>query len=184
MINKDSVILKVYNKYRTMRMRRFLTEELFPLILITGITYIISIIYRFLAVLLFYSPFSLSLVFERLYENRYTWGNSKYLSSLIYAPVFETLFFVFFIHILVKNVTSSRAFFVFFSAVFFGLSHFVTGGWYLVFSAMIGGSLFAHYYLVNINRGSVLRAYIHVVLFHSLFNLLQIFQAKVLLNIW
>jgi hypothetical protein len=137
-----------------------------------------------MAVSLFYSPFNISLVFERSYENLYTWGNSKYLSALIYAPVFETLFFVFFIHILVKNVTSSRTFFVFFSATFFGLSHFIAGGWYLVFSAMIGGSLFAYYYVINVNKDSVLRAYIHVVLFHSLCNLLQLFQANVALNIW
>jgi membrane protease YdiL (CAAX protease family) len=106
-----------------------------------------------------------------LYNSNYELTVAQLKSSLIYAPIFETVVFIYLLFQITKWTKNSIVFIVT-SSLLFGLYHFISGGWYIVISTAITGSVLAYSYVYFRLTLKKRYALLLTTLIHSLFNLI------------
>ncbi|WP_077339709.1 CPBP family intramembrane glutamic endopeptidase [Pseudocolwellia agarivorans] len=137
----------------------------------TALSLITAIVYKFIYIIIanlfiLKDPIPLNMMFESGYQI----SLSRYISSILVAPIFETAIFIILIHVVTNKLNDSRLFFILCSSLLFGIYHFPTGGWFLTISTFLGGIIFAWSYHYFRNKLIKDHAAYAVILIHMLFN--------------
>jgi membrane protease YdiL (CAAX protease family) len=99
------------------------------------------------------------------------------LSPLVLAPVFETLVFCVLISFLCKKIKITGKYFIFISAILFGVYHLlqVGSGWYRFSFTFFAGIIFAYCYYKQEKKYGENIAFIFTLCVHSFSNALSAF---------
>lgn len=89
----------------------------------TALLLITAIVYKFIYIIIanlfiLKDPIPLTMMFESGYQI----SLSRYISSILVAPIFETAIFIILIHVITNKLNDSRLFFILCSSLLFGIS--------------------------------------------------------------